>query len=532
MLQSRNHGAQDGCQAHPDQKRLEPPASILNQNVVDKDLGKSRYYDARNDEREAHQDQQSDCGFRTPQLLEQDRQCARPSPYPLELRARLHGQDDAGECLIQLRHVDLAAAYRGVVDEGGFSTDPFEDHKVIEVPMNNAGHRQLVELGRLFAEASGAKSKSSRRLYDVARVAAVSRHPACHSQLLERNPCSVVCEDDSQCRGPAFDRFHLKDRGRPRYGSAGEQSAPARRGCIWHGVSHFRSEVEPRGIYPVIPVKRLKIGTTRSIGCRFRVVISARVRVPLVRRSCGPVPTAHRYPVEVRSSCSSCTTAAYGAPSREKRVTRLSLRSSASMPCGVMGNSEMETTVPTKVPNSSRLTVLGSRRTSIPGLTLFPRSAGTYTRASRVVFSVLIPITGVPTERTEPVDTLTSITRPSIGLAISVFRPSSPASCSICRLASLRRNLGVFAIFRALRLQIKLLRSELQYLVLCIFSSLLCIGELTAPVLDIAARRYPLCQQALEVFNLVGEILNALVCRSNDLLECRLELGKIPGLGG
>ena len=148
------------------------------------------------------------------------------------------------------------------------------------------------------------------------------------------------------------------------------------------------------------------------------------------------------------------------------------------------------------------------------------------------MLSVLIPITDVPTARTEPVDTLTSITRPSIGLAISVFRPSSPASCSICRRASLRRNRNSCTISRALRLQIELLRFHLQDLVLRIFLSLLRIRKLTAPVFDIATRRYPLCQKALEVFNLRREVLDALVCRSNDLLERRLELGKILDLGG
>ncbi len=46
------------------------------------------------------------------------------------------------------------------------------------------------------------------------------------------------------------------------------------------------------------------------------------------------------------------------------------------MPCGVIGKSEIVTTVPTMVPNSSRFTVLGSMRTGIPSFTFLPRSAG------------------------------------------------------------------------------------------------------------------------------------------------------------
>ena len=46
------------------------------------------------------------------------------------------------------------------------------------------------------------------------------------------------------------------------------------------------------------------------------------------------------------------------------------------MPSGVTGKPEMLTTLPTIVPNSSRLTVAGSMRTSIPGWIVLPRSAG------------------------------------------------------------------------------------------------------------------------------------------------------------
>jgi len=110
--------------------------------------------------------------------------------------------------------------------------------------------------------------------------------------LLERNPCAIMREDHGQGSGAALDRFHLKNRRRPPHASAGEQSARATKRVMRQVLSHFRQDIQAQGFYPVIPVKRFIIGTTRSSGRWCRVVISARVSVPLVRRMAGPVPTA------------------------------------------------------------------------------------------------------------------------------------------------------------------------------------------------------------------------------------------------
>ena len=64
------------------------------------------------------------------------------------------------------------------------------------------------------------------------------------------------------------------------------------------------------GRHPSIPVSRLMRGTTRSSGRCLRVVISARIKVPLLRRMDGPCPTAQRYPLTVLASCSRLTLAA------------------------------------------------------------------------------------------------------------------------------------------------------------------------------------------------------------------------------
>jgi hypothetical protein len=50
----------------------------LNEDVIDKNLGKSGDHDTRNDEREADGDQQGDCLFRAAQLAEEYARGRRP----------------------------------------------------------------------------------------------------------------------------------------------------------------------------------------------------------------------------------------------------------------------------------------------------------------------------------------------------------------------------------------------------------------------------------------------------------------------
>src|ERR1700682_4979367 len=138
-------------------------------------------------------------------------------------------------------------------------------------------------------------------------------------------------------------------------------------------------------------------------------------------------------------------------------------------------------------------------------------------------------MTGVPTASTEPAETLSSRTRPSIGLMTWVFCFNIPAIASICRRASLRVNSDC-CISRALRLQIRLLRSQLQDFVSCIFLSLLRIGQVATAILDIASGGVSLGQQVLEVLEVDRQIFDALVGRLHDLIEGGLELCKVLAL--
>src|SRR5258707_13719115 len=85
---------------------------------------------------------------------------------------------------------------------------------MIEVPVNDAGHRQFMQCRGLLAKTLGGEAETTRRPDDVACLAAVARDPAGDAELLQRDPGAMVRKHHAQGRSPAFDRFHLQDCGR------------------------------------------------------------------------------------------------------------------------------------------------------------------------------------------------------------------------------------------------------------------------------------------------------------------------------
>ncbi len=83
---------------------------------------------------------------------------------------------------------------------------------------------------------------------------------------------------------------------------------------------------------------------------------------------------------------------------------------------------------------------------------------------------------------------------------------------------------------RALRLQIRLLRPQLQDFVPCIFLSLLRICQIATAILDVASGGVSLGQQVLEILEIDRQIFDALVGRLHDLIEGRLEFRKVLAL--
>ena len=132
----------------------------------------------------------------------------------LELSGRLYRQCDAGEGEIEFDHVGSPAADRGIVEVDVATVDTFQHHEMVEVPVDDARHRQFVQRRRLLAKPLGVEAEGTRGANDVARLAAVARDAAGDAELLQRNPGAVVGEHHGQRCGTALDGFHLQDGGR------------------------------------------------------------------------------------------------------------------------------------------------------------------------------------------------------------------------------------------------------------------------------------------------------------------------------
>ena len=94
-----------------------------------------------------------------------------------------------------------------------------------------------------------------------------------------------------------------------------------------------------------------------------------------------------------------------------------------------------------------------------------------------------------------------------------------------------KAKLRILAISIALGLQVELLCFQLQYLVLRIGLSLLRVGKFMAAILDVAARRVSLRQEALEILDLERKVLDAIFRCADDLIKCRFERGEVLVLG-
>src|SRR5258708_6718723 len=117
------------------------------------------------------------------------------------------------------------AVDRGIVEVDVATVDTFQHHEMVEVPVDDAGHRQFMQRRGFFSKTLGVEAEGTCRPDDVARLAAVARDAAGDTELLQRDPGAVVGEHHRQRRGAALDGFHLQDGGRPLDVPAPEQPA-------------------------------------------------------------------------------------------------------------------------------------------------------------------------------------------------------------------------------------------------------------------------------------------------------------------
>src|SRR6202171_213337 len=174
LANHNQHRAAYRRQCHSDQEWRKPAVHALDENVVHEYLGKTGSDNIGYHESRARDYQQRNRWLVATQLTQKQADAIRLGAELLELFAALKGQHDAREGAIEFRHADTAAAGRGVVDVGVPAADVLQHHEELEIPVDDAWHRELAECRRLDAIAPCDESIATRRADDGARLTSVA----------------------------------------------------------------------------------------------------------------------------------------------------------------------------------------------------------------------------------------------------------------------------------------------------------------------------------------------------------------------
>ena len=129
-----------------------------------------------------------------------------------EALARFDLEDDAGEGAVKLLHRDFDFPAGRIVEIGIAAPEAVENHKVIEIPVDDAGEAHFLPHGVDFAAISlGVKAVAPRRGQHVPCVGAVAGDAAVETDLFQRHPLAIVGHHHGQGSGTAFERLHLHD---------------------------------------------------------------------------------------------------------------------------------------------------------------------------------------------------------------------------------------------------------------------------------------------------------------------------------
>ena len=213
-LEPAQPGPQPGGQHHAEQKRLEPVAAAVHQDVVHEHLGEDGDDQPRHHQGQPGQDGEGHAAFAHGEPLAQGAEHARPVAARLEVRAGFDLQGHAGERLVEFLVGDHPGAGGRVVEKDLFALDSLKHHEVVEIPEQDQGQPGRVQMVGLHAVARGLHAVGAGGLEHVACLAPVAVDTAVLAQLLERHELPVVGEHDGERGGPALQRLHLYDGGR------------------------------------------------------------------------------------------------------------------------------------------------------------------------------------------------------------------------------------------------------------------------------------------------------------------------------
>ena len=114
--------------------------------------------------------------------------------------------------MIEVSMTKTTAAPAGVVDDGIFSLETIEDHKVVEVPVDDTWkYCVLFESADFHTISVRLEPVIAGGEQYISGIGTVAGDAAVTADLLQRHPFFVICHHHCQTRGAAFQRLHLHD---------------------------------------------------------------------------------------------------------------------------------------------------------------------------------------------------------------------------------------------------------------------------------------------------------------------------------
>ena len=152
---------------------VKPGDGARPQDPVQKHLGKDREDEAGEDHQQPQTQHLGQGALLPPDaLFDQRKQGVFPFGL-FKLGGGVEGEHHAGKPLVQVLHGQLAPAQGRVVEVDKGPLKALQHHKMVEVPVDQTGHLQLLQSLRLLAVAVAFQPEFAGGVHDVAGVAAV-----------------------------------------------------------------------------------------------------------------------------------------------------------------------------------------------------------------------------------------------------------------------------------------------------------------------------------------------------------------------
>ena len=178
-------------------------------HAVDERSGQERHGRGERLHENRHRDESGDHASMLEHVPQQDRGAPRSRVAGGERRGRLEDDGDARERAAKRRQRHAPVARRRIDDVDRVAAEALKDDEVPELPMQDRSGRQRRQLLDLQADAAAAKAIRRPRLDEGAGAGAASSEPEHSTELVERDPPTVIRQHHREGGRAAVGGRHL-----------------------------------------------------------------------------------------------------------------------------------------------------------------------------------------------------------------------------------------------------------------------------------------------------------------------------------